>query len=114
MPCYNKSWNIFKSSDDIFIPYNNVCKIGDDVILVEIFVANKQQPHIKGRGKTQYMKTTTLSMTQNENVNDETNISNNSVSLQNPIQINASPNNQNNVPLYPQNNMSYNTKDINQ
>ena len=48
VPCYNKSWNIFKTADDIFIPYSNVCKIGDDVILVEIFVQNqkssKQRP----------------------------------------------------------------------
>lgn len=28
--------NIFKSGEDIFIPYNNICKIGEDVILVEL------------------------------------------------------------------------------
>jgi YlmC/YmxH family sporulation protein len=42
VPSYNKGFNIFKTSDDIFIPFSNVCKIGDDVILVEIFVQNKQ------------------------------------------------------------------------
>lgn len=43
VPCYNKSWNIFKASEDIFIPFGNVCKIGDDVILVQIYVPNRQQ-----------------------------------------------------------------------
>lgn len=30
-------FSLFKSSQDIFIPYKNICKIGDDVILVELF-----------------------------------------------------------------------------
>lgn len=42
VPAYNKGWNVFKNCDDIFIPFNNICKIGDDVILVEVFVKNKQ------------------------------------------------------------------------
>ena len=41
VPSYNKSWNIFKSSDDIFIPYNCICKFGDDTILVQIFIPNQ-------------------------------------------------------------------------
>ena len=33
----NKSFfNIFRNSDDIFIPYCNICKIGEDTILVEL------------------------------------------------------------------------------
>ena len=28
--------SIFKGSEDLFIPYQNVCKIGQDVILVEL------------------------------------------------------------------------------
>lgn len=40
VPSYNKSWNIFKQSDDIFIPFNCICKFGDDAILVRIFVQN--------------------------------------------------------------------------
>lgn len=42
VPAYNKGWNIFKNSDDIFIPYNNVCKIGEDAILVEVRVRSNQ------------------------------------------------------------------------
>ena len=36
VPAYNKGFNIFKSGEDLFIPYQNVCKIGDDVILVQL------------------------------------------------------------------------------
>ena len=49
VPSYNKSWNIFKSSEDIFIPYNCICKFGDDAILVRIFVANPKQVSKRGR-----------------------------------------------------------------
>ena len=30
--------SFFKPCENIFIPYNNVCKVGEDVILVELFV----------------------------------------------------------------------------
>lgn len=30
-------WNVFKSGNEIFIPYSQVCKIGEDSILVEIY-----------------------------------------------------------------------------
>lgn len=33
--------SFFKSSDNIFIPYSAVCKVGCDVILVELFVECK-------------------------------------------------------------------------
>jgi len=36
-PNFRHGWSIFKACDDIFIPYENICKIGDDVILVELF-----------------------------------------------------------------------------
>ena len=42
VPSQNKSWNIFKSSDDIFIPCQDICKIGEDVILVRVMIANTQ------------------------------------------------------------------------
>ena len=32
-------WNVFKSGGEIFIPYNQICKIGDDTILVELYSA---------------------------------------------------------------------------
>ena len=38
VPAYNKSWNIFKASDDIFIPFACICKFGEDAILVKIFL----------------------------------------------------------------------------
>lgn len=41
VPCYNKSWNIFKQCDDIFIPFNSVCKFGEDAILVQIYIPNE-------------------------------------------------------------------------
>ena len=44
-------FNIFKSCPEVFVPYKNICKIGDDVILVEVFNVPKNN-----RGK----KTTIL------------------------------------------------------
>ena len=35
-------WGIFKSGKDIFIPFDCVCKIGVDVILVELYIDNNQ------------------------------------------------------------------------
>ncbi len=49
VPAYNKSWNIFKSSDDIFIPFNCICKFGDDAILVQIYIQNQSQHNKKGK-----------------------------------------------------------------
>ena len=60
VPCYNKSWNIFKTADDIFIPYSNVCKIGDDVILVEIFVQKQKS----GKQKPYFVRTAQVEQTQ--------------------------------------------------
>ena len=37
VPGSKSFFSIFKSCSDIFIPYNNICKIGEDVILVEVF-----------------------------------------------------------------------------
>lgn len=30
-------WNVFKSGNQIFIPFCQICKIGEDSILVEIY-----------------------------------------------------------------------------
>ena len=38
VPCSRGFFHIFKSVEEIFIPYHNVCKIGKDVILVELNV----------------------------------------------------------------------------
>lgn len=34
----NKSfWNVFKNGTELFIPFTQICKIGDDTILVELY-----------------------------------------------------------------------------
>lgn len=30
-------WNVFKSGNQMFVPYSQICKIGEDSILVEIY-----------------------------------------------------------------------------
>ena len=37
-------WNVFKSGGEIFIPYSQICKIGDDTILVELY-SNTSRPN---------------------------------------------------------------------
>ena len=37
VPCIKRGWPFFRPYEDIFIPFNNICKIGSDVILVELF-----------------------------------------------------------------------------
>lgn len=37
-------WNVFKSGGEIFIPYTQICKIGDDTILVELY-SNTNRPN---------------------------------------------------------------------
>lgn len=38
VPASKNFFNLFKSSNDLFIPYNRVCKIGKDIILVDIIM----------------------------------------------------------------------------
>ena len=38
VPCNKNFFQFFKSSNDIFIPYNRICKIGKDIILVDIIM----------------------------------------------------------------------------
>lgn len=39
VPSNSKNFfNFFKSNNDIFIPYNRICKIGKDIILVDIII----------------------------------------------------------------------------
>lgn len=54
------SWSFFRKNREVFIPFHSICKIGVDVILVELYVErhddccdpcdNKKQP-IKDRDK---------------------------------------------------------------
>ena len=61
VPGSKNCFNIFKSSENIFIPYQNICKLGEDVILVEVFNASCK---IKG------LSTTEVNINQIENKNE--------------------------------------------
>ena len=43
VPNSNAKFAIFKPSSDVFIPYNNIIKIGKDVILVDLSNINTQE-----------------------------------------------------------------------
>ncbi|MBO5310411.1 MAG: YlmC/YmxH family sporulation protein [Clostridia bacterium] len=43
LPCSKGFWNVFKGGQDIFIPFNQICKIGEDTILVELYTPAPQQ-----------------------------------------------------------------------
>ena len=58
VPSGKSSWNIFKSSDNIFIPYSNICKIGNDCILVELYSQNNKINVLK---ETTYTTTASVS-----------------------------------------------------
>ena len=38
VPSCKNFFSLFKTSNDIFIPYNRICKIGHDIILVDIIM----------------------------------------------------------------------------
>lgn len=40
LPAQKNFFSFFKSNNDIFIPYNRICKIGKDIILVDIIMQN--------------------------------------------------------------------------
>lgn len=42
VPASKGFFSVFKPSQEIFIPYNNICKIGEDVMLVELYNLPKQ------------------------------------------------------------------------
>ena len=71
VPCYNKSWNIFKTSDDIFIPFGCICKFGDDAILVQIYLPNqKENLAKKGRFVRTAAQTDTPTYAQNISIDN--------------------------------------------
>lgn len=41
VPGEKSSWNIFKKGSELFIPFKNVIKIGEDMILVEVYGTNQ-------------------------------------------------------------------------
>lgn len=44
-------WGMFKGNKDLFIPFDCVCKIGVDVILVELYVNKPPSPPPKPKPK---------------------------------------------------------------
>ena len=46
VPCEKSFITLFKPSSNIFIPYHRICKIGKDVILVDINIASQQNVKI--------------------------------------------------------------------
>ena len=57
VPCEKNFLTIFKPSSNIFIPYNRICKIGKDVILVDINMATQQSVKILEEDSKQNKKT---------------------------------------------------------
>ncbi len=44
-------WSLFKGNKSIFIPYDCICKIGVDTILVELYVDENANNNPKGKNK---------------------------------------------------------------
>lgn len=42
VPGNNNFWNVFSKNTEIFIPYSQICKIGEDSILVELYLPPDQ------------------------------------------------------------------------
>ena len=40
VPGNNNFWNVFNKNCELFIPYGQICKIGEDSILVELYTPN--------------------------------------------------------------------------
>ena len=40
-----KSWNLFKSTPELFIPLCQIVKVGEDAVLVELFSNSGQNPN---------------------------------------------------------------------
>ena len=55
LPTGKGFFNIFKSSNDLFIPYTRICKIGKDIILVDIIMHNQCETdcHIQNQSTNQ-------------------------------------------------------------
>lgn len=65
IPAQKNFFSFFKSNNDIFIPYNRICKIGKDIILVDIIMQNNCEYEMC----TCNTCSTTQPSTQNKNIN---------------------------------------------
>lgn len=43
LPASKGFWNVFKNGQDVFVPFSQICKIGEDTILVELYSNPPQQ-----------------------------------------------------------------------
>lgn len=50
VPGEKSFWNVFKSGTELFIALNQIVKIGEDAVLVELF-SNSGSPYILGSSK---------------------------------------------------------------
>lgn len=48
VPGEKSFWNVFKGGTELFIPLCQICKVGEDTVLVELFSnpGNKNNPYI--------------------------------------------------------------------
>ncbi len=46
VPGNNNFWNVFSKNTEIFIPYSQICKIGEDSILVELYLPPDQNSSV--------------------------------------------------------------------
>ena len=46
-------WNMFKKCNELFVPYNQICKIGEDTILVELYCNQGGRAYIADDGRRQ-------------------------------------------------------------
>lgn len=70
VPNCDAKFTIFKSSSDVFIPYNNIVKIGKDVILVDLSQISTLS---NNKGKSDNIETISAS-TEVKQANDQTDI----------------------------------------
>ena len=68
VPNCDAKFTIFKSSSDVFIPYNNIVKIGKDVILVDLSQISTLS---NNKGKSDNIETISAS-TEGKQANDQT------------------------------------------
>ena len=108
VPGSKSFFNIFKSPQEIFIPFRNVCKVGEDVILVEVVETPTKSKNSKPvrvfdakAQKEEYVREQNLNRTINDDYPSNVSTQNYYLSPNEATQNESYPN------LYPQNNDSY-------